>query len=124
MFYSDDGRVNVVEPGGPAARAGIEPGDRIVFAEMPAASRLLAIEQMNPAGDVLQFTIERRGQSHTVSLQLIAPISFDFVSLIKRPIAALLCLLSGALLFLRPQRATWAFFLYAWVWRLTYSTAP
>lgn len=90
MFYSDDGRVNVVEPGGPAARAGIEPGDRIVFAEMPAASRLLAIEQMNPAGDVLQFTIERRGQSHTESLQLIAPISFDFVSLIKRPIAALL----------------------------------
>jgi len=115
MFYSLDGTVNFVEPGGPAARAGIAAGDRVDFARMPAASRLLAIQQMNRAGDVLQFEIDRRGQTRTVTLQLVPPAALgaDLLSLIKRPIAALLCLLSGALVFLRPQRATWAFFLYA-----------
>lgn len=115
MFYSTDGTVVQVLPGGAAARAGIAPGDRIDFARMPPESRLLGIEQMNRVGSVIHYAVDRGGQTRMVTLQLTAAGATyaDISSLLKRPIAALLCLLSGALVFLRPQRATWAFFLYA-----------
>lgn len=115
MFYSLDGTVNQVEPGTPAARAGIAPGDRVLFAAMPPDSRLLAIGGMNRVGEVVQYAIDRGGQTRMVTLTMIEPpgVFADIASLLKRPIAALLCLLSGALVFLRPQRATWAFFLYS-----------
>lgn len=115
MFYSLDGTVSEVAADGPAARAGIAPGDRVVFSAMPADSRLLAIEGMNRVGGVLHYAIDRGGRTRVVTLQMAAPVKSyaDIASYLKRPIAALLCLLSGALVFLRPQRATWAFFLYA-----------
>lgn len=107
-----------IAPGGGAARAGILPGDRLVPAQNPAQTRVLTFSGMLVAGTSLPFAVERNGAVRIVPVA-IEPVAGQsdlvttWVSLVKRPIAALLCLLAGVLLMLRPQRATWAFFCYA-----------
>src|SRR5690606_31776203 len=59
-----------VEPGSPAAAAGIQPGDRILEAAgepVPSWQRLVAIIQEHP-GQPVDLVIERGGVARTVSV--------------------------------------------------------
>jgi hypothetical protein len=117
--YTDEGLVTSVKPGGAAARAGISTGDRIDLARTPQASRV-ALDGNNVAGRRLDLAFDTQRGSRVATLVLDRAPLVDYVSWLKRPIAALLCLLAGALVFWRPQRATWAFFIYALLVTLVY----
>lgn len=112
FFYNDDGIVTSVKAGGPAARAGINAGDRVDFKKTPLASRVMLLGN-SVAGARLDVAIGTGGGVRIARLVLVPAPFFDYISFLKRPISALLCLLAGGLVFLRPQRATWAFFMYA-----------
>jgi hypothetical protein len=119
FYYNDDGIVTSVRPGGPAARAGINVGDRVSFPKTPRGRRL-ARYGYALAGAQFDVTVYTPHGPRVASLVLDS-VAVDIASAIKRPIAALLCLLAGGLVFLRPQRATWAFFIYALLVTLTTS---
>lgn len=113
-FDLTQGGVIAVEPSAPAARAGIAPGDRIDLRSIrDAQQRRILLEPR--AGESVQFRIDRRGNSRTVALTAVKPSS----PLVKRldaigfPILVLTSVgLSTLLLMLRPQPATWAFYIY------------
>jgi putative serine protease PepD len=65
--------VTAVQTGGPAASAGIAPGDVITAIDgEPAQSpdQLTALTITKKAGDTVQLTYERNGQSHTTTVTL------------------------------------------------------
>ena len=64
--------VDVVK-GGPAEKAGLQAGDRIVSidgSEIAAKDDLGTLMQKHAAGDTLSFTVARGGQMQTVSVTL------------------------------------------------------
>ena len=64
--------VDVVK-GGPAEKAGLQAGDRIVSidgSEIAAKDDLSTLMQKHAAGDTLSFTVARGGQMQTVSVTL------------------------------------------------------
>ena len=108
----DNGIVTSVTANGPAAAAGIDVGDRVLHSRTSAAFWRAYSSGFAISGNTFVLATERNGK---IALQRIriAPIAIDPFSVAKRPIAAIICVLAAVLLFLRPQRATWAFFAYA-----------
>ena len=101
-----------VAAGSAAARFGIVPRDRLNLAHMPVASRYYQLGTLPLAGTPLTMAVVHRGAERTVRFAA-QHFPSDPISPWKRAIAAVLLLLSGILLLLRPQRATWAFMAYA-----------
>ena len=59
--------------GGPADRAGLQPGDVIVEVDGEAATSVdaLVVKTLTlHAGDIVRMTLERRGARHTTELRL------------------------------------------------------
>ena len=111
----ESGKVLNVEPLGAAARAGIIVGDRVDFARTDEATRFyLTRTDHEPEGTVVTLPIVHKGVSQVYRL-VAGTLSGDLISPWKRPISALLVITAGVLVFLRPQRATWAFLGYALV---------
>lgn len=109
------GTVLRVAPNGAAARAGVVVGDRVDLARTDEATRFyLTSRDQEPEGTVVTLPIGHNGVSHVYRL-VAGTQSGDPISLWKRPISALLIITAGVLVFLRPQRATWAFLGYALV---------
>ena len=68
--------VTAVQPGAPAAQAGLAVGDLIVdIAGQPATSaeQLVLVSLRHRAGDVVEFTYRRDGAEHTAKVTLGAP---------------------------------------------------
>jgi hypothetical protein len=109
--------VRGVEPGGPAARAGIIAGDRVNLAATPFAQRrfVAGAGLAVPIGTTVRFTIDRAGRTHDVELTAVAQslATPDRWSLFIQCASSLAFVLVGGLLIaLRPSRATWGFGLY------------
>jgi hypothetical protein len=104
-----------VEPGLPAAKAGILVGDRISYGHLAVPGRLNALqsEWVDP-GTSLRLEVFRRGSLHTVLLE---PAEFPSLYAIADLSFALAGLALGAvsltLVLLRPSRMTWGFALVA-----------
>lgn len=113
---NDGTTIVAVTPNSGAARAGIHVGDRLVLAQTPVETRVMATIGMYIAGSTLRVAIDHKDSVRVVSFVLeptpYEPIVF-WSSFVKRPIAMILCVLAGALVMLRPQQATWAFLAYA-----------
>ncbi len=103
--------IGAVEPGLPAANAGIEAGDRIVYQRLPVYARLNAIEnEWVEPGTPLSLVVVRSGNPRTVLLQSVAlPSLYGMASLSFAFAGLALCAVSLALVLLRPSRMTWGF---------------
>ncbi|MGA8532589.1 MAG: PDZ domain-containing protein [Candidatus Tumulicola sp.] len=108
---ADGVTISAVEPGLPAAKAGIEAGDKISYARLSVAGRLNAIQSEWVApGSELQLDVTRDGQARTItlrpvelpSLYAVIDLSFAFAGLALGAV-------SLALVLLRPSRMTWGF---------------
>lgn len=114
-FDPANGTVSEVDRGQPAARAGIKPGDRIDLRATrgPGERRIL----MEPAvGESLQAVVYSHGAARSVSLIAVQRESTlrTTIDAVGFPILVLISVgLSSLLLLVRPQPATWAFYLYA-----------
>ncbi len=108
---SDGVTITAVEPGLPAAKAGIEAGDRIVYEHLPVAGRLNVIEsEWVLPGMVLPFEVIHHGTPRSVLLEAVALPSLYGMADLSFAFAGLaLCAVSLALVLLRPSRMTWGF---------------
>lgn len=115
LICDDAGVITSITKDSPAARAGLNVGDRVDLTRVDAATRYAltsAPAQLLQAAYTLQA--EHRGITRTYHLAAV-PLPVDAISPWKRPISALLVLTAGLLVVLRPQRATWALLGYALV---------
>jgi hypothetical protein len=106
--------IDSVEPGSPAARAGIRPGDRLVTGEdYEIASRVRAAYPRER--EVL--TLERNGVRHVVAVTAVPNPSFGIWQRIGGILAYLpptyFLVVAFLLVFLRPSIMSWAFYLFA-----------
>lgn len=114
-FDPSQGDVLAVDPGKPAAAAGIVVGDRIDLRSVPSAAERRVL--LDPRfGESVRFDDLHGGQSRTITLVAVEPRSSlrTVVSTFAFPILVLISVgLATLLLLLRPQPATWAFYAYA-----------
>jgi GAF domain len=109
-----DGRTLIyVTPGGPAAKAGVEKGDRVDWPSLPLVGRanLALVQQVEP-GTRLPITIHRRGVAHefVIDAEPWGDIEVNAVRLFA--VAGLVLTVLGIILvYLRPSRMTWGFLL-------------
>lgn len=103
--------IAAVEPGLPAANAGIAAGDRISYARLGVPGRLNAIEgELVAPGNPLRLELSRAGAVRTVVLQPVElPSLYAMVDLSFAIAGFALGAVSLALVLLRPSRMTWAF---------------
>ncbi len=108
---ADGVTIGAVEPGLPAANAGIEAGDRIVYQRLPVYARLNAIEnEWVEPGTPLSLVVVHSGTPRTVLLHSVAlPSLYGMASLSFAFAGLALCAVSLALVLLRPSRMTWGF---------------
>lgn len=113
-FDLTQGRVIAVQPLSPAALAGIAPGDRIDLGSIRSAQqRRILLEPR--IGESVQFRTDRRGNARSIPLTAVEPAAAlpKRLDAIGFPILVLTSVgLSTLLLLLRPQPATWAFYIY------------
>lgn len=113
-FDLGQGTVYEVVPGQPAAHAGIREGDRIDLSALPLKQQRRILLQPR-IGESLSLTVFRNGEPHSVSVAAVAPASalWTRIDAIGFPILVLISVgLSTLLLLLRPQVATWSFYIY------------
>ena len=109
-----DATVAGVDPGSPAARAGIRAGDRIVtHGDYEVSSRVRAAYP----GERETLTFERRGVEYTVTLTGVSNPSFGLWQRIGGVLAYLpptvFLIVAFLLVFLRPSIMSWSFYLFA-----------
>ncbi|MBV8372194.1 MAG: hypothetical protein JOY69_02950, partial [Candidatus Eremiobacteraeota bacterium] len=108
---SDGETVASVEPGLPAAKGGIEPGDTIRYASLSVAGRLyeLAGDLVAP-GTALRLDVVHRGRARSTTLLPVELPRLYAVANLAFGVAGLaLGTVSLALVLLRPSRMTWGF---------------
>ncbi len=110
--------ITSVDPGGPAARAGIRVGDKIDLAAMPLDDRRSVYTSYNTARPGRRATFQFvRGiglQAVTlVSVRHLRTLADNVTDVIQLLTLISFPILAGALLLLRPAALTWAFFIYA-----------
>lgn len=100
-----------VEPGLPAARAGIEPGDTLSYASLSPAARLNSLAgQFVLPGTPAHLEVVHRGRPRSVTLMPVELPSLYAATNLAFAIAGLaLGAVSLVLVLLRPSRMTWGF---------------
>lgn len=117
-FATDyDGAVKAVEPGSPAARAGVRDGDRVDLHRTAFDSRcyVAGSPAKVPAGQHVDLWMIRGNEERLITLMPAASDypSFAKVNLLARTIAAFIFVVVGGLLvLLRPSTMTWGFYFY------------
>jgi hypothetical protein len=117
----DNRTITYVTPGGPADRAGIAAGDRVVWERLPLLGRMnLALNVTVAAGSTLAVTIERSGSARTMTLAAVpwGPI-VEWVSRAQALATFVLMAIGIGLVYLRPTRMTWGFLLSTLYWTTT-----
>jgi hypothetical protein len=117
-FSTDyDGVVKAVDPGSPAAQAGIRDGDRVDLKRTPFEDRhyLAAAPARVPAGKSVTIWVKSGSSERPLALTA-EPGDYPpaaKVNLFTRTLAALIFILVGGLLvLLRPSLMTWGFYFY------------
>ncbi len=108
------GTVTDVQPGQPAALAGVRQGDRIELNAIHSADQRRVLFEPS-VGESVQLLVYHNGRARSVSLTAVKPANrlWTKVDAIGFPIFVLISVgLSSLLLLIRPQPATWAFYLY------------
>ncbi|HKU81018.1 MAG TPA: PDZ domain-containing protein [Candidatus Tumulicola sp.] len=112
---SDGVTVASVEPGLPAQRAGLRPGDRLVYQSVPRFARLNTIlNEPVSSGDTLRLRVERAGKVYAIAITPVPfPSLYGISDLFYAFAGVALGAVSLALVVLRPSRLTWGFALVA-----------
>lgn len=112
------GEITSVEPGSPAERAGLKPGDRIILTGTSFENRPKVIGNATPIapGTVVRFRVSHGASDRDVMLtaaeaRLSLPqrLSLLFASMS----AAVFIIVGASLIFLRPSLVTWGFGLFS-----------
>jgi hypothetical protein len=121
-FASSDGIVTRLDAGGPAARAGIRLGDRLIGSiGTPLARYALVRGVAASAGRSLELQVADRGKSRRITLVAEPePLPIRAFVALRFLLAFLTIGVATALLLTRPAPAAWGFFLYC----LTVITLP
>ena len=112
-----DGVVTGVTSGSPAAKAGLQVGDRIDTSSMnpQELEELLQFPNVASAGLVRTIGYYRGGERHPVTMTSVPePMGpADGAIIVMQFLAALVCIAIGAVVvLLRPEPATWGFFIF------------
>ncbi|MBD3237103.1 MAG: SpoIIE family protein phosphatase [Candidatus Eisenbacteria bacterium] len=103
-----DRRVVAIQPGGAAARAGIEVGDRLLAVDgepVPPGARALPLLRRHDQGDSVPLAVLRDGQQRAVDLPLPPAPSGEIAWRLALAAVGILTLLTGLLVYLRKPRA-------------------
>jgi hypothetical protein len=115
-FPGDDWRISGVDPGSPAAVAGVRPGDIVTPPKSLSDLLVLQVFADPRPGQVLRIDTTRNGTHHTFTL-VAAPIRLAPADVLERAlqgVVAISFLIVGLLLvLLRPNKVTWGFYLCA-----------
>ena len=114
-----DGTITSVDAGSDAARAGLQPGDRFDLGSMTLDERMIFLDIHYPRpGD--RFTLSLRApiagvaeREVTLTAEARPTISEDFITLLRRSTYVVFVGIAAVVLLLRPNRMTWAFYLYS-----------
>jgi hypothetical protein len=111
------GRVLSVDSGSSAARAGIEPGQRVDWQRTPLQTRLLLVgasfQNLHPIQRFTVHMVTGTG-AFTALVSSEAESRADLLTVLPRGFFQLLLLFAGiALVLMRPSKATWGFFIYS-----------
>ncbi|MBV8345562.1 MAG: hypothetical protein JO190_11335 [Candidatus Eremiobacteraeota bacterium] len=116
LVYTDGNRVAGVDPGTPAERAAIRPGDRLDFSRSSLHDRIVGLDYQPPvAGERTSFDISKRSKTLTAT-----PLTAEEARhATASPLTSFLRLTGFAyivvallILLRRPNRMTWGLFLY------------
>lgn len=111
----DGTTVASVEPGLPAANAGIQVGDQIPFATLSVLGRLNSLQgQLVKPNTAIRMTVVHDGQPRSLAMRSAAlPSTYALTNLAYAIAGLALGIVSLVLVMLRPSRMTWGFALIA-----------
>jgi hypothetical protein len=115
FLLSKDVTFAEIDPTSLTARAGIVPGDRLVYETLPLRGRRYAIlQEQVPGGAPIAFAIVHDGKTHWVTVRATDLLAIGQTESLTYAIAGLAMGIVGlVLVLLRPSRMTWAFALIA-----------
>ena len=111
-----DGVIKSVDPGSDAARQGIRPGDVVDFGSTTLAQRLVMLDFHYPReGDTFTFRVRSGEQSRIVTLRAESrpELYEDLIVVLRRSTYVLFVGIAAFIVIRRPNRMTWAFYLYS-----------
>jgi hypothetical protein len=112
ITQSDGTTIVKVDPDKPAALAGIQAGDRIVYESLPLFGRhILTLKEPFPADATLTLQLLHQGQARTVTLHAepIPETYVQFTNIISAVSGFVFGIIGLGLVLLRPSRMTYAF---------------
>src|SRR5262249_12411687 len=111
-----DGVITSVDPGSDAAAAGLTPGDVVDLRSMTLGERLVFLDFHYPrSGDAFTLRVNNHGTATVVTVRAESrpKLSEDLIVVLRRSTYVLFVAIAAVVLLLRPNRMTWAFYLYA-----------
>jgi hypothetical protein len=104
--------VTSVVPGYPAARAGIQAGDRVDYASLSLLGRMNTdVPQAVGAGDTLTVRFSRAGQTRSTTMTARGDVDFSYRNLVAATAGILVVIIGAFLVALRPSPMTLGFLL-------------
>ncbi len=120
-FATDNGTVSRITLGEPADRAGLKIGDRVAVGDHSQRARYALVRGLGAyAGAPLQLSVLGTHPHRVVLHAVHEPPSLRALVAVRFALAAFTISVATALLLMRPEPATWGFFLYC----LTVVTLP